>query len=265
MTTLDMGALSTQSMPKDKAPARALSNVVQAVGKILSVPVLEGQAISQDALAPEGTGTELAAQLPKGMRAVAVTVSNAGGLSGILYPGCAVDVLVAIKRTTAEEAPQTISTVLVENVPVLAVDQQTIVTPRPDKKKADADAEQAALARTRDLKVTLRVDVQQAKALQLGQDVGTLSLALRNPLDTDKNPDIGPVSLRVLTGGPDVGGKWDTGSAVVPALLVAAPKPAATAPAVEPPAPELWQTTIIRGDNVETRTFAAPATGTPRD
>ena len=267
MTTIDAQSIGIQMVAADKVPPHALTSTLEAVGKVLALPLVEGQALSSDALAPEGTGSQLAAQLPKGMRAMAVTVSDAGGLHGILYPGCAVDVLVAIKRTTADEAPQTISTILLENVPVLAVDQQTVVTPRNDKKQ-NAEVESAMTSRPRDLKVTLRVDLQQAKALQLGQDVGTLTLALRNPQDKEKNRDVGPVSLRVLAGG--VENKWEPGLAVVPATLVpvaripANTEPTATAPAVSPQY-EQWQTVIMHGDSVETRTFPMPVTHEPRN
>jgi len=251
MSIIEAGAIEVKTVARDKAPDNALGDQVQAVGKVLTVPMIPGQALTASALAPEGTGMQLAAQLPTGMRAVAVTVSDAGGLHGILYPGCVVDILVAIHRTAGgDEAPQTISTTLLENVPVLAVDQQTIVTPAGDK-KSEADLASAG-SRNGTLKVTVRVDPQQAKVLQLGQDVGTLSLALRSPLDKDKSKDSGPVSLRILVGASDPLGKWEPDAALVAAGLE--PKHAEPVAAAKPE----WQTTVIRGDAIETRTFSLP-------
>ena len=251
MSIIDAASIEVKTVARDKAPEHALGDQIQAVGKVLAVPLIPGQALTTNDLAPDGTGMQLAAQLPTGMRAVAVTVSDAGGLHGILYPGCVVDILVAIHRTAGgDEAPQTISTTLLENIPVLAVDQQTIVTPASDK-KSETELPNAG-ARNGNLKVTVRVDTKQAKVLQLGQDVGTLSLALRSPLDKEKATDTDPVTLRILAGGADPLAKWEPG----PTLSVGTPdKHMDTVAAARPE----WQTTVIRGDVMEARTFALPA------
>jgi len=266
-TLVTADAVETRTVARSAAPdadENALADASQAVGKVLAMPVPAGQRLTKAMFAGEGTdvqqGVRLASQLTPGTRAVAVTVSDAGGLHGILYPGCAVDVLVAIKRTAAgDEAPQTISTTLLENVPVLAVDQQTVVTPQSTKKN---EGDNGVIMRPRDLKVTLRVDVQQAKALQLGQDVGTLSLALRNPEDQARNPETGPVSLRILAGGTAPGGTWAGAPELVPAALTSgAPEPREkpVAAVAAPVRMEQWETTIIRGETVETHLFPMPS------
>ena len=263
MTIVDAAAVESRPIATDDTPAGALAEPTQVIGKVLAVPVVEGQALTRAVFVPEGSGVQLASQLPLGMRAVAVTVSDAGGLRGILYPGCLVDVLVAInRRVMGDEAPATISTTLLENIAVLAVDLDTIVSPRQETK---TEAIESPL-RTR--KETLRVDAEQAKALQLAQDVGTLILALRNPSDKETHPEAVPVSLRVLAGG-DVPPRGALPERPLPAALVAvtpptmAPSttpPAAAAPATAPVVrASQWETTIIRGGASETRRFVMPA------
>ena len=113
------------------------------------------------------------------------------------------------------------------------------------------------MARVR--KVTLMVDMQQAKALQLAQDVGVISLALRNPQDKARNPDSTPVSLRLIAGLPAPVNSM----ALSPELtLVRADARAATKAAASPPPPvepREWKTTVLRGSNSETLAFPLPA------
>ena len=244
MSVLDEKSIETKSIPRDKAPPNAVTDPLQAVGKVLVSSLAQGQAITTNAFAPEGSRLQLASKLPPGMRAVSVNVTDASGLHGDLYPGSTVDVTVTIKRTTSEEVPETIATTILENILVLGVEEETIVNTQGDKRD-DPNS------RARVAKVTLMVDMQQAKSLQLAQDVGVIWLAMRKPGDKTKNPESTPVTLREIAGLP----------APVPG-----PRPEKSASAATEPASaadearfEQWQTTIIRGNVTETRAYFMPA------
>jgi len=58
-------------------------------------PVYEGELVTEQRLAPIGSGGGLAATIPPGMRACAVKVNEVVGVAGFVVPGMRVDVLIA--------------------------------------------------------------------------------------------------------------------------------------------------------------------------
>jgi Flp pilus assembly protein CpaB len=74
---------------------------------------------------------------------------------------------------------QAISTTMLRGVQVLAVAGNSVVS------KPEKEGESVAKARrsSNTITVTLMVDPKQAEALQLASDNGSISLAIRNPLD----------------------------------------------------------------------------------
>jgi len=164
---------------KKELPEGYLSSPVQAVGKVLDVPVVEGQVLTKSLFVSDGTGAQLAAALPEGMRAVSVTLSNTSNKGGLFYPGCVVDVLASF-RLGQSEVGQAISTTLLRGIQVLAVEGTSVVS-KDAEEKAPGQVERTAGGRG--LTVTLMVDPKQAEALQVAMEYGTVSLAMRNPLD----------------------------------------------------------------------------------
>src|SRR2546421_271903 len=61
--------------------------------------------------------------VPSGKRAMAVALTDHGGLNGVLYPGSIVDVLASFKSKTGEG----LSTTLVSGVEVLAIERHTLI------------------------------------------------------------------------------------------------------------------------------------------
>jgi pilus assembly protein CpaB len=180
MTILDAECLEQRTLPGDQAPEHCLADPAQAVGKLLTVPVVEGQALTENLFAPEGSGLHLAGLLEPGMRAVTVSLSDYSGLEGLLYPGCRVDVMGTFAITGANKAGSAVSTALLENVQVLAVGRQAVGGTDGDGK---ADADNKSKGYSKKILVTLMVDANQAEALQLGMEHGLISLAMRNPRD----------------------------------------------------------------------------------
>ena len=152
-----------------------------AVGKVLSVPVVAGQVLTRDLFA-QGTGALLAASLLPGMRAVSVPISGNFVMGGLLHPGCIVDVLVSFRLPGSDRKGEAISTPLLQGIQVLAVQEESVVPGSSGvDKKAGGRKDYGG-----NLTVTLMVDTKQAEALQLAMENGRISLAMRNP--TDKMP-----------------------------------------------------------------------------
>jgi pilus assembly protein CpaB len=166
---------------RDKLPQGRLCTAAQAVGRVLAVPVVRGQILTESCFVTEGNGALVAAALPHGMRAVSVTLSRASLSGGLLYPGCVVDVLVSFKVPYAERVNgQGVSTTLLHGIQVLAVEDDSIVSKKEGKVEERLPGGRAANMR---VTVTLMVDPRQAEALQLAAENGSISLAMRNPLD----------------------------------------------------------------------------------
>jgi pilus assembly protein CpaB len=180
MSVITSKAVTKDTALKDTLPDGYLSSPVQAIGRVLAVPVVEGQVLTGSCFVTEGSDAQLAAVIPHGMRAVTITLSDRGITGGLLYPGCVVDVLASFTLSSQDRGRgQALSTTLLHGIQVLAVRGTSVVSKKDSTKGA---LEEKTAAKTR-MTVTLMLDPKQAEALQLAMGYGSISLALRNPLD----------------------------------------------------------------------------------
>jgi hypothetical protein len=164
---------------------------------------------------------------------------------------------------------------MLPGIRVLAVENRTISARSPEEEGVEEKAGSAAEGRRRSarnqLRVTLMVDPKQAQALQLANENGSVSLALRNPKDET------PVAeeATVLSGGrlaeigraldPSVTAEPGRARPEIPGVTQPDPERQKTAleegaaePKTEKRAPE-WVVDVLRGVKFEPRTFPKPA------
>ena len=177
MSVIESTDVTVEKVAKAKLPVGYLSSPAEGIGRILVVPVVQGQVLAESCFIENGVAAQVAASLPTGMRAVSVSLSNDSITGGLLYPGCVVDVLASFKLQSSERG-QAISTTLLREVQVLAVRGASVVS----EKEIEQDKSRSPSNYGR-VTVTLMVDPKQAEALQLATENGMISLALRNPLD----------------------------------------------------------------------------------
>ena len=174
--------IAVKKLPRKGLAVDYLSDPTQVIGKVLAVPIVKDQVLTRSSLIIEGSGAQLAAALPPGMRAVSVPVSQYSVMGGLLYPGCLVDVIATFRlRSGNTEKGQAISTTLLHNVQVLAVQNESIVSKA--EKQGVKDKISGGYSSQSQLSVTLMVNTKQTEALQLAMDNGKITLAMRNPLD----------------------------------------------------------------------------------
>jgi pilus assembly protein CpaB len=166
---------------------------------------------------PGGRAT-LSAVLADGMRAVSLKSNEIAGVAGFVLPGDRVDVM--LTRTVAG-GETSVTQVLADNVPVLAVDQSN-----------DEDTNKPAIAKA----VTVQVTPEEAQVIALGQSVGTVSLALRSVAD-------GGLPMRRATTLSDLGFNR-------PAAAPATAAPAAARVPPPPPPPPPNNVHVTRGTEV---------------
>jgi pilus assembly protein CpaB len=212
MTVITLDHVIAEAVSKDDLPEGRLVRPAQVIGKVLAVPVVQGQVLTYSCFVTEGTGALLAAVLPHGMRAVTVTLSSKQiPDSQLLYPGCVVDVLVSFRLAGRDNDGQAISTTMLRGIQVLAVAGESIVSAPEEEAKSAVKPSRPSRAAASTAMVTLMVDPKQAEALQLAADNGSIALAIRNPLD--KN--LVDMEATILSQGRLA----NSGSALTPAVL----------------------------------------------
>ncbi len=122
-----------------------------------------------------GQDAGVASRLAKGMRAFAIRVDVASGVSGFLRPGDRVDIYWTANGGLGLEGSGGVTKLIESGVKLLAVDQI-----------ADADTSSATIART----VTVEATPLQVAALAQAQASGRLSLALLGAEDTTTSSNV---------------------------------------------------------------------------
>jgi pilus assembly protein CpaB len=137
------------------------------IGAVVRTGFSAGEPVTEARVAKPGDRGFLAAVLRSGMRAVAVAVNPATGVSGFVLPGDRVDVLLTYTMPAKGQNQRVITATetSVEDVRVIAVDQST-----------NDQSTGAVLAKT----VTLEATPKQAEMLNLMAQMGRVSLSLRS-------------------------------------------------------------------------------------
>jgi len=274
MTVIDGSMVTTHVMPRKEAPKGYISDPIEVVGRVASEQVVAGQPFIKSSFADANQPRQLAAIIPPGKRAVTISVADHAGLEGLLFPGSMVDVMVSFKPSdVGTKWREALTATLLQNIQVLALDHQTVLAPG---KMLDEVGSRSNGSR----RVTLLVDTKQAKALELAMDQGTLSLALRNPLDTTETDKeivsvhslIGDVPPIALHESPTLGlnmnnpfqaalaalAARDLGMHELPNNLGSAQQPQQPAKPAEASKPPHWDITVIHGATSETHSFPMP-------
>jgi pilus assembly protein CpaB len=263
MTVIDSASVEVVEVDRSDLEPDAIGSPARVVGRVLAVPVKAGQAFRRSDFADRGSGATLASALPDGKRAMTVSLSDHASLEGLLYPGSVVDILACFHDP--DDRQNGLSRRLLENVQVLAVEAETVFT----------DQESPVAGRSRQRRVTVLLDPAQAQALQLAQERGVISLAMRNPMDRVA-VDAEPTMLRDLVGlnarlASDVGiGEAKLWPAMEFAPAAEEQDQAAAAVEIEPDTqsaqvrevPQTWAIEIIRGATSEVKSF--PISGSAR-
>ncbi len=157
------------SWPASSVPAGAFQEIgPNLTGQVAIRPISRGEPILETRISSRASLSE---NLPLDMRAVSIPVNQVTGVAGFVLPGDVVDVMLTRDEVTS---------VLLENVMVLAIDRRT------NEQETDPAVVDTA---------TLQVDPISAQKLTLARQVGNLTLALRNV----ENQQIGPTPRVDLT------------------------------------------------------------------
>jgi pilus assembly protein CpaB len=142
-------------------------------GWVARQPISGGEPLIEAKIIAPGNRGFLAAVLHAGMRAVSVPVTVTSGISGFVFPGDQVDLLVTYAVQDRPASGQNggaalehkVSETVLHNLRVIAIDQ-----------KLDSKAGETTIAKT----ATFEVTPKQSEIVALASEMGKLSLSLRS-------------------------------------------------------------------------------------
>jgi pilus assembly protein CpaB len=153
-------------------PAYILSGsrpITAFAGWVAREPIAAGDPITEAKIVAPGNRGFLAAVLKPGMRAVSVPITVTSGISGFVFPGDRVDLLITypvrLKNSKGDPTQHKAAETVLRGVRVIAIDQ----------KLAGKDGE-AVVAHT----ATLEVTPKQSEIIAVASEMGQLSLSLRS-------------------------------------------------------------------------------------
>lgn len=176
-TIITADAITFQPWPKEMI-SRAYfidgeADMTKLLGTVVRHPVTAGEPVTQGSLVRPGDRGFLAAALGAGMRAVTIPVSAKTGVSGFVFPGDRVDLVLTQTVKGDDGAPLKASETFLRNVRVLATDQST--------ESSTVDGKTVVRAFKT---VTLEVTPKIAEKVAVAQTIGTISLSLRSIADS---------------------------------------------------------------------------------
>jgi pilus assembly protein CpaB len=143
-------------------------------GWVARLPITAGEPLTEAKIVSPGNRGFLAAALRPGMRAVSVPVTKTSGISGFVFPGDQVDLLItySVQEVQRPGAPpiagtldHKVSETVLRDVRVIGIDQ-----------KLDTKAGETVLAQT----ATLEVTPKESEIIALAGEMGKLTLSLRS-------------------------------------------------------------------------------------
>lgn len=154
--------------------AAAPTSIETLTGAVIKLALFKGEPVLPQKIAIKGEQGLLAALMEPGMRAISVEISAESASGGFILPNDRVDLILTYDQQADPErgiAQRTVATTVVQNVRVLAIDQNF---------STEAEGETARLGST----ATLEVSPREAELLAMSQSLGEVSLSLR-PLDSN--------------------------------------------------------------------------------
>lgn len=201
--------LTVTEVPQSAVPAGSVTytDVDEVVGSISLSSIVSGETILSNHLRGQESAT-VTPSIDENMRAVSIGVTDITGVSSLIRVGNKVDVYFI--ADDPDNSGQVESTLLLENITVLALDQRvsdtSVQSVSSDDSSSDDSASDSSSSNdssgsdgsTTYESVTLHVDPEQASKLTASSSKGTIWLALRNQSDAGSSGDIASSTFDIL-------------------------------------------------------------------
>jgi pilus assembly protein CpaB len=181
-TQLSALNVRTVNYPARDLPKGSVGTARDVLGRVVLYPVNAGEPLLSTKLSSRYSPEGVSSTIRDGFRAVAVPVTDASGVAGLIMPQSHVDVLFTRAGSMEEASTSTI----LQNVEVLSIGRSG-----PSSQPADPRAPRSPV-------VTLILSPADAEKLELAKNEGKVSLSLRNPLDPSRTVSDGPLTADAL-------------------------------------------------------------------
>lgn len=158
-------------LPEDASPESAFPDIETALQNspvIAMTALTEGEVLLPNRLSTGMRSRGITDRIPEGHRAIAIPVNAVRGVAGFVLPGTRVDILHTTSVGRRDDEP--VTRTLLQDVTVLSIDQE-----------ASEFVEEPMVASV----ANLLASPDEAKTLMLAQEVGQLTMALRNDQDDE--------------------------------------------------------------------------------
>jgi pilus assembly protein CpaB len=167
------------------APGNAIPDTPKARAELRGAMVRnylnEDQLVTlDDVLRPRDRGF-IASVLDPDKRAISIKVDPESGVSGLIWPGDFVDVVLTQANDKADSGHRSLSETVLQNVRIIAIDQE-IAEGAPSDNAAAGKATQT---------VSLEVTPEEVKRIAVAKELGRLSLAIRSAKSEQDSVDSG--------------------------------------------------------------------------
>ena len=169
----------------DVKPDTAVS-FVQVRQRVTVAPIEKGEPISITKLADKSAVFGLAAIIPRGTRAMTISVDATDIVPGFLQPGERVDIIASFV-----EGSDSVAKTILQNIPLLAVNENLTPLAVQQGEKPKAPASSQTSAQPTATLVTIAVTPPEAERLVAAQYKGKLKLGLRGMGDNSRVETLG--------------------------------------------------------------------------
>lgn len=204
--------LRVQQLPTEARHPDAFRSAAEAVGKISRAAMTPGEQVLSSKVFLQREESGLSFAIPEGMRAVSVSVTEVIGSGGLVLPGDRVDVLGVFETKAKDEDPTYLSTMVLQDVEILAIaqrlegqdtrDTQTRLAQEAQGIGSGAAGASPVRAQATPLPqaktATLAVSPSDSLRLVLAEERGKIRLALRRAKDATI-AEVGRLPLASLT------------------------------------------------------------------
>jgi len=166
--TADM--IMLKSIPTESVHPDSITSIDKIVNGVTTTEIIKGEQILSSRIVTDANEATLTYRVPQNMRAISIPASEVSGVAGFINVGDKIDILVTYNNKDVNPVSTTYTQL--QNIEVAAVGNAKLS--EEDKKKALPTS------------ITVLVNPGQAEVLAYAVSNGTLSLTLRNPVDSGK-------------------------------------------------------------------------------
>ncbi len=159
-------AIQRTTVPRKLVADGAIASLSQITGGVAAVTILRGEQITTSRFTTPGQASASGLSIPPGDQAMAVEVEGPPGVGGFVQPGVHVSVIAHVTSANSSSTGNTesVARFVLQDVPVLAVGQQTLSTSQSSGDR-EAAAKSGASASSSRIDLTLAVTPDQAEKL----------------------------------------------------------------------------------------------------